>query len=61
MPYPHRGHTPKPHGPTANCSGWPALTLLDHSSYAITADLYSHVGPTLQREAADRLDQAPRW
>jgi integrase len=34
---------------------------LGHSSYAITADIYSHVGPTLQREAADRLDQALRW
>ncbi len=34
---------------------------LGHSSYAITADIYSHVGPALQREAADRLDQALRW
>ncbi len=34
---------------------------LGHSSYAITADIYSHVGPELQREAADRLDQALRW
>jgi integrase len=34
---------------------------LGQSSYAITADIYSHVGPTLQREAADRLDQALRW
>jgi integrase len=33
----------------------------DHSSYAITADIYLHVGPAQQREAADRLDQAPRW
>jgi integrase len=32
-----------------------------HSSYAITADIYSHVGPAQQREAADRLDQALRW
>jgi hypothetical protein len=32
-----------------------------HSSLAITVDIYSHVGPTLQREAADRLDQALRW
>jgi hypothetical protein len=30
-------------------------------SYAITADIYSHVGPTQQRAAADRLDQALRW
>jgi integrase len=34
---------------------------LGHSSYAITTDIYSHVDPTLQREAADRLDQALRW
>ena len=34
---------------------------LGHSSYAITADTYSHVGSAQQREAADRLDQALRW
>ncbi|MGY1794737.1 tyrosine-type recombinase/integrase [Geodermatophilus sp. SYSU D00525] len=34
---------------------------LGHSSYAITADIYSHVGPAQQREAADRLEQALRW
>jgi integrase len=34
---------------------------LDHSSYAITADIHSHVRPAQQREAADRLDQALRW
>lgn len=34
---------------------------LGHSSYAITADIYSHVGPVQQREAAERLDQALRW
>lgn len=34
---------------------------LGHSSHAITAEIYSHVDPTLQREAADRLDQALRW
>jgi integrase len=33
---------------------------LGHSSYAITADIYSHVGPAQQREAADRLDAALR-
>ena len=33
---------------------------LCHSSYAITADVYSHVDPVQQREAADRLDQALR-
>jgi hypothetical protein len=31
------------------------------SSYAFTADIYSHIGPAQQREAADRLDQALRW
>ena len=34
---------------------------LGHSSYAITADIDSHVGPAQQREAADRRDQALRW
>lgn len=34
---------------------------LGHSSYAITADIYSHVAPVQQREAADRLDQALHW
>jgi integrase len=34
---------------------------LGHSSYAITADMDSHVGPAQQREAADRLDEALRW
>ena len=34
---------------------------LGHASYAITADIYSHVGPGQQREAADRLDEALRW
>jgi integrase len=34
---------------------------LGHSSYAITADIYSHVAPAQQREAADKLGQAIRW
>jgi integrase len=34
---------------------------LGHSSYAITADIYSHVTPAQQREAADRLDDALPW
>lgn len=34
---------------------------LGHSSYAITADIYSHVAPVQQREAADRLDEALQW
>ena len=48
---------------------WPSLRDPDttsavpasRSSCAITADVYSHVGPAQQREAADRLDQALRW
>lgn len=34
---------------------------LGHSSYAITADVYSHVTPSQAREAADRLDEALDW
>ncbi len=34
---------------------------LGHSSYAITADIYSHVAPVQAREAADRLDEALQW
>ncbi len=34
---------------------------LGHSSYAITADIYSHVAPAQAREAADRLDEALEW
>jgi integrase len=34
---------------------------LGHSSYAITADIYSQVGPAQQREVADRLAEALRW
>ena len=34
---------------------------LGHSSYAVAADIYRHVGPAQQREVADRLDQALRW
>ncbi|MCZ2805748.1 site-specific integrase [Modestobacter sp. VKM Ac-2983] len=34
---------------------------LGHSSYAITADIYSHVAPEQRREAADRLDEALDW
>jgi len=32
-----------------------------HSSYAVTAGIYSHVGPAQQREAAYQLDEALRW
>jgi hypothetical protein len=33
-----------------------ASEMLGHSSIAITLDLYSHVTPTMQREAVDALD-----
>jgi integrase len=35
--------------------------MLGHSSYGITADIYSHVNIEQQREAADRLGQAFPW
>ena len=34
---------------------------LGHSSYAITADIYTHVSPDRRREAADHLDRAVDW
>jgi integrase len=35
--------------------------MLGHSSYAITADIYSHVNLQQQRAAAERLGEAFRW
>jgi integrase len=35
--------------------------LLGHSSYAITADVYSHVGVSQQEDAADKLAEAFGW
>jgi integrase len=35
--------------------------MLGHSSYGITADIYSHVNVEQQREAADRLGEAFPW
>jgi site-specific recombinase XerD len=35
--------------------------LLGHSSYGITADIYSHVDVEQQREAAERLGEAFPW
>ena len=35
--------------------------LLGHSSYGITADIYSHVAVEQQREAAERLGEAFPW
>jgi integrase len=35
--------------------------LLGHSSYGITADIYSHVAPKQQREASEQLGEAFRW
>ena len=34
---------------------------LGHSSYASTADIYSHAAPERRRAAADRLDEALEW
>ena len=33
-----------------------ASEMLGHSTVAITLDLYSHVTPTIQRDAADAVD-----
>src|SRR5215216_333724 len=35
--------------------------MLGHSSYAITADIYSHVAMEQQREAAQRLGEVFQW
>lgn len=35
--------------------------LLGHSSYAITADIYAHVAPDQQRDAAERLAASYGW
>ena len=35
--------------------------LLGHSSYGITADIYSHVAMEQQREAAERLSEVFPW
>ena len=35
--------------------------MLGHSSYGITADIYSHVNIEQQREAAERLGEAFQW
>jgi integrase len=32
------------------------MDLLGHSEIRVTMDLYSHVAPVLQREAADEMD-----
>ena len=34
--------------------------MLGHSTIAITLDLYSHVTPTMQRQAADAMDELMR-
>ncbi|HHY91891.1 MAG TPA: hypothetical protein GX511_00960 [Firmicutes bacterium] len=31
--------------------------LLEHSDYKVTADVYSHVRPEVERQAADGLDR----
>jgi integrase len=35
--------------------------MLGHSSYAITADIYSHVNVQQQRKAAERFGEAFPW
>jgi site-specific recombinase XerD len=35
--------------------------LLGHSSYGITADIYSHVAMEQQREAAEQLSEVFPW
>jgi integrase len=35
--------------------------LLRHSSFAITADIYSHLAVEQRREAAERLGEAFQW
>ena len=35
--------------------------LLGHSSHAITADVYAHVGVRQQKDAADKLAEAFGW
>ena len=37
------------------------METLGHSGIAITMDVYSHVMPQQQREAADRMEAALRW
>jgi len=37
-----------------------ASEMLGHSTIAVTLDLYSHVTPTMQREAADAVDAVLR-
>lgn len=36
------------------------MEILGHSSIQITADLYTHVVPALEREAADRVGKMLR-
>jgi integrase len=35
-----------------------ASEMLGHSNVAITLDLYSHITPTMQRQAADAIERA---
>ena len=34
----------------------PVAVMLGHSQISVTLDLYSHVTPTMQREATEALD-----
>ena len=37
------------------------METLGHAGIAITMDIYSHVMPQQQREAAERMQHALRW
>ena len=39
-----------------NVHSWVAMEILGHSSISITMNVYSHVLPRAQREAADLMD-----
>lgn len=36
---------------------WVIMETLGHSDTGMTMDLYAHVLPSLQRDAADRMDE----
>lgn len=42
-------------------AGTHTKVVQEHLGYAITADIYSHIAPVQQREAAERLDEALHW
>lgn len=48
--------TAPPYTPSGGRRSLPRNQMLGHATVAITLDLYSHVSPTMQRQAADSLD-----